>query len=110
MKNKKFCTISWNGEIVVTNFFTFWKRFIRYFKGEPIFENTIYAPKKKYSKQELDKLREMLLLCEDSNESNTVIINAIRPNTFDKSILEVENSKYYAPTTEASVLLYRDVQ
>lgn len=72
------------------------REFIRILKGKDPKSVTMYVPIKKYTNTEYDKLSELLRRNTHLEEDDIIIlINHIRPNTIEKSLKELETSKYY---------------
>lgn len=123
MKKKEFNNLP-AGSIVLVKQYNLWERFYAWLKREPLkyndawvdpfgksgflFKDTLwtkhdvftFTPKKNYSKKEMLKMFEQVLVpsitCDDPVEV-LLKINLIRPNTFKGTTLEelLDNNKYY---------------
>lgn len=123
MKKKEFNNLP-AGSIVLVKQYNLWERFYAWLKREPLkyndawvdpfgksgflFKDTLWTkhnvftfiPKKNYSKKEMLKMFEQVLVpsitCDDPVEV-LLKINLIRPNTFKGTTLEelLDNNKYY---------------
>jgi hypothetical protein len=95
LKRQEEWLINLNGDILHT---TTPNWFERYILRKHVVIN-IYTPKKPYNEKEQAKLGKLVALTmgDTAYTASTAltIVNAIRPNTFEKSIADAEASPYY---------------